>query len=68
MKLSTYNLVTIGIVLASLAYYFQSKIPLLSSVFAIISAFLLIVAAKRLGKKKKELKALRKKNKRSKSN
>ena len=66
MKISTYNLVTIGIILASLAYYFQSKNPLLSSVIALTGAFLLIKAAKRIGKNKKELKALRKKNNKNK--
>jgi len=67
MKINTYSLITIGIVLASLAYHFQSTIPLLSSVFAIIGAFLLIKAAKRLSKDKKKLKALRLKNKSSKN-
>ena len=62
MKISTYNLVTIGIVLASLAYYFQNRNPLLSSVIALTGAALLIIAAKRIGKNKKQLKALRKKN------
>ena len=62
MKISTYNLVTIGIILASLAYYFQNRNPLLSSVIALTGAALLIIAAKRIGKNKKQLKALRKKN------
>jgi hypothetical protein len=66
MKVSTYTLVTVGILLASLAYYFQPTIPLLASVIALFSAFLLIRAAKRIGKQKKELKALQKQNKNNK--
>ena len=68
MKVSTYTLVTVGILLASLAYYFQSTIPLLSSVIALFSAFLLIRAAKRIGKQKKELKALKNQTKGNKYN
>lgn len=68
MKVSTYTLITLGILMASLAYYFQSRIPLLSSVIAIAGALLLIKAAKRLGKEKKILKALKKKNKNNKNN
>jgi len=62
MRISTYNLVTIAIILASLAYYFQSRNTLLSSVTALTGAFLFIIAANRIGKNKKKLKALRKKN------
>lgn len=62
MKISTYNLVTIGIILASLAYYFQGRNQLLSSVIALTGAASLIIAAKRIGKNKKKLKALRKRN------
>lgn len=63
MKVSTYTLVTLGVILASLAFYFQKYHPVLSSIPALIGAFLFIKAANRLHNDKKALKAQKNKSK-----
>ena len=57
MKFKTSTLIFIGIILACIGFRIQNKIPALASFSALIGAFLLLIAARRLGAEKKKLKA-----------
>lgn len=56
MRLDTYALVTLGIILACLAYSLQKTVPWLASISALVSAFIFIKAANRLKRNKKQMK------------
>lgn len=63
MRISLYYLVTFGVILASLAFYFQKSYPLLASILALAAAFLFIKGANRIREQKKNAKLQQKNNK-----
>lgn len=66
MRISLYYLITIGIILASLAFYFQKTYPLIASILALTAAFLFIKGANALRSHKKSLKMQQQSNNRKK--
>lgn len=54
--MSTFNLISIGIILACVGFYFQNKNQLLASLFALTGAGFLLVAAGRMRQERKKLK------------
>lgn len=61
--MSTFNITSIGIILACLGFYFQGKNQLLASLFALTGAGFILVAAGRLRTQKKKLKEAQKNKK-----